>query len=395
MKPPVLETRSSARVALSAAVAATLLLVSSGLAQDDSARPDQVFGRKRGGNPTVLTGTVVEDGLENVVLDQSGKEVKHPSLLVDRIEWGDAPIAFRDGVLYFDRREFESATGRFRLAAGDAAAREVVRAAARLGAGRSLLRWGARNPAHFDEAVEEFSRFIDDHAESRQLPSARSLLGRARLLAGDATGAAGQFEALFGELQGETATTGYPPVLCLEAGLCAAEAQLVAGDAAAAKDLFARTDTAAATYRATLDETDERRAPLRADLQALSTRAILGEGYCALADGQVPQARAFFEGKLSSDGPAPAALRFGAGFGLAECDFAEEHWREAQLGFARISATDHTSRDRAARALVRLAQCAEKLGDTDYRKDVRTWLTTVVESYGDTPAAPEARALLQ
>ena len=377
------------------ALALVLLFALPTAAQDSLARPDQVVGRKRSGNPVTVSGTVTADTLSEVLIDQDGNEVKIASELVDRVDWGDAPISFHDGLVYFDRGDYESASARFRLAAGDAAARDVVRAAARFRAGDALLRWGYADPAHFAEARQELQSFLDEHADNRQLPEARYLLARAEWLAGESEAAATRLEALFGELQGETATQGYAPHLCLLAGIEAADAKLQAGDAAGAKELYTRCGEALAAYRATLDESDEALAPIFARLQPLAARAALGEGFTTLVEGQVRQARTFFEGKLSGNGSVPAAQRFGATFGLAECDFAEEKWRAAQLAYANISATDHTSRDRVARALLRLAQCAEKLGDSDYRQDHRNWLTTVVERYGDTPWAREARELLQ
>ncbi len=383
-----------AAVLLSAPLFVAPLFALPAAGQDGPIRPDQVSGRKRTGSPVTVSGVVTSNTLEEVLIDQSGKEVKMPAQLVDRIDWGDAPLSFHDGLLYFERKDFESAAARFRLAAGDAAARDVVRASARLHAGASLLNWGAADPAHLAEAKEELQGFLDDYADNREVPRARYLLGRAQLLAGEADAAATTLEGLFGELQGETATQGYAPALCLTAGLDAADAKLQAGDVDGAKALYASCDAALTAYRATLDETDEVAAATLAELVPLAARASLGEGFCALAEGQVRQARTFFEGKLSGNGSVPDAQRFGAAFGLAECDFAEEKWRQAQLACARISATDHTSRERVARALVRMAQCAEKLGDTDYRQDYRIWLTTVVERYGDTTVASEARELL-
>ncbi len=394
MTRPALQTRPSRRSTLAAAL---LLAVAapSAIAQDGPARPDQVSGHKRSGAPVTVSGVVTANTLAEVVIDQSGKEVKMPSELVDHIDWGDAPVSFHDGLVYFGRGDFESASARFRLTAGDAAARGVVQAAARLLAGESLLRWASQDPSHLSEAADELRTFLDDHPDNREVPHARYLLGRVAMLSGENAAAAESLGALFGELQGDTATEGYAPALCLRAGLDAADAKLAAGDTAGAKELYASCDAAIASYRASLDESEERLAPVLATLQTLAARAALGEGFCSLADGQVRQARTFFEGKLSGNGSVPAAQRFGASFGLAECDFAEEKWRDAQLAYAHVSAIDHTSRDRVARALVRLAQCAEKLRDTDYRQDFRNWLTTVVERYGDTPAARQARELLE
>jgi hypothetical protein len=63
--------------------------------------------------------------------------------------------------------------------------------------------------------------------------------------------------------------------------------------------------------------------------------------------------------------------------------------------FAKVSALDHTDRDRVARALVGLADVTLKLADSTANADAKKWLGTVAELYGDTPAAAQAAALLQ
>ena len=117
--------------------------------------------------------------------------------------------------------------------------------------------------------------------------------------------------------------------------------------------------------------------------------ANTGEGFCLLAEGKLPQAKTFFQGRL--DDPTESAA---ATLGLAETQLALGELRAAQIGFAKVSASDHRSRDRVARALIGLAQTTVQLGDSESESTRTQYLQDVMTRYGDTPAARQASELL-
>lgn len=352
-----------------------------------TAQRDQVLYRNAAGQAKTESGTVVENSLAKVRIDIGPRERDFETGSVDRVVFGDVPPAYAEGSAYFDRGDFENAAKQYQLAAGDASARDVVKAAARLRAAESWMRRGAADASAFVQAKTEAEVFLADSPNNRSVPEARALLGRATWLGGDPAAAAEVFRALYQEAQGAEPTPGYSYPVCYQSGVFAAEAFLATGDGATARTLFNELSGALATLLASLDADD----PSRGLLTALHAKAQLGEGFCLLADGQNAQARTFFQGQLSAAGKSNSAQRFGAQLGLAEALLADGNARQAQIEFAQVSAIDYTDRDNVARALVGLAECALQLSDTDARKQADAWLQTVRDQYGDTPAVLRAQ----
>ncbi len=372
----------------------TLVFVGTSAAsvQDDSgAKPDQIFRvHPRTGKVSALTGTITENSLETVRLDRAGKENTYASSEIVRIVWGAIPPAHRDGSTYAERGDHENAVARFRVAAGDASSREVVRADARLRAAGELLAWGAQDPNRFTECAAEAARFLTDFPSNREVPQARWLKGRATRLAGDAAGAAAEFRALYEEGANDPPTTGYPRALCLDAGLAAARAFLATGDTGSARALFTALEGAYQQAASALEDTASAERSL---LLLGAGDASVGEGHCLLAGGQASQAVRYFESKLGR-ADLPASARFSATLGLAEAYLAGDELRRSQVEFAKVSSLDYKSRDRIARALVGMSDAALKINDSSAKADAKLWLTKVGEVFGDTPSAAKAATLL-
>jgi tetratricopeptide (TPR) repeat protein len=283
---------------------------------------------------------------------------------------------------------FEDAAAKFRVAAGDAGARPLVQAAAQVRAAEALLAWGARDPLRFEEATAAAQAFLATHPEHRLTARAQVIAARGLVLSGKAAEGAALYREVFAKLAGGVAAPGYDAPTCLRAGLAAARAAISTGDTLAARELFTALDGGLKPLLTAPEGRDE--------LAAIHGEVQLGEGFAELAAGNSKAALTFFQGKLSGlNGSASDAVRSAATLGLGEALLAEGQARRASVEFARVSALDHTDRDRVARAQVRLAQCAEQLKDKDSKKNSCTWLKAVVEHFGDTPSAAEARQLIQ
>jgi len=374
--------------ALGALVLAPALLGATATPLGAQSRPDQVLWTNARGRTVTDSGTITTNSLEKVVIERSRGDRSIDSVNVQRVVFGDVPPSFLEGTAYFDRRQFAEAAKAFQLAAGDASARDIVKARARLSAAEAHLQHGAQDPSAFGLARAEAETFLGDYADNRELPEVRLLLGRAQRLSGDAAGAAKTYDELFGEAA--AGTVGYSKKICFRAGIGAAEAYIAAGDADKARSLYGTLESAITAGLADLDE----RSPDRREFLLLQNQARLGEGFCLLAKGSTSQAKTFFTGRLDgANGNAP--LRHGARLGLAEALLAEGKVREAQIQFAQVSAIDHTDRDRVARALVGLAQCSLKLSDKNANQKAKRSLETVRDHYGDTPSVLQAQVLLQ
>lgn len=384
---PMRPSKSLRRTVLgtSATLLALVSLAVSGTAQKGGGKPDHVLWRNQRGQSNTVVGTVTENSLANVVVDTASSQRKLDALAIERVEFGEVPQSYADAQTYLARGDIENAAAKFTLAAGDAGARPVVRAHARLAAAQAWLKRGASDRSALDKAKQECEQFLSEFATNREVPEARLLLGRLQRLSGKAAEAAATYEGLYKEAASGTA--GYPARISYQAGLRAAEAYLAAKEVPKARELYLGLDAALGGALANLGDGD----PLRPLLTSIQSEARLGEGYCLLAAGTLSQAKTFFQGQISS-AEKQAARLFGARLGLGEALLAEGNARAAQLEFAQVSAIDHTDQDRTARALVGLAESAIAL---NAKPDAKLWLETVRTQHGDTPAALKAQELLQ
>jgi len=359
-------------------------------AQEVSSRPDQVFRvNPRTGKVAKISGTILENNLEQVRVELEGKEQSYASSEVLRIIWGGVPAPYREAMVYLGRKDHENALALFRVAAGFDAARPVVRADARLKAAESLLAWGAADPLRYAECITEIDRFLADYPQSRDVPRVRWMKGRAQWLSGDTSSATATFRALYEQGASEPATTGYDRALCLEAGLAAARTSMAENDTRTARELFAALEIAFGQAASAAEDGSDARARLLAG----QGEAAVGEGWCLLAGGQADQALRFFEARVARP-ELGFAGRYSARLGLAEAYLMGAELRLAMIEFAKVSALDPTSRDRNARALIGLADTKLKLGDSDAKAKARLWLEKVTEQFGDTPSAIRAAEML-
>lgn len=352
-----------------------------------SGKPDTIYRRnERTGRVIALSGIVLENSLTQVKLDRNGKTASYDAASIVRIDWGSVPPSYRDGMTYRRRSDWAQAVTSFRIAATDASTRNVLQADARLQACEALLRYGASDPGQFAEAVKEADRLTTDFASSSLVPRARAIQARALRLTGDDAAAATAFESLYGEGASDPATSGYDRQACLRAGLQAAWCHLEAGDSVRARELFGATKGALEGLAAGLSGGDPQ---VLTRLVDLAGEAAMGEGFCLLAGGDASSALAFFERTTARSDAAPGA-RYAALLGRGEALLALEKLRDAQLCFAEVAALEHTNPDRAARAVLGLAQTTLALGDGDAAGAARRWLTVISDSYGDTPSARKA-----
>jgi TolA-binding protein len=356
----------------------------------DGQRPDQVHVHdKERDRRTVVTGVVVENTLTSVRVEREGKETRVDPVEVERITWGTVSPAFREAQVFYDRGDYENAAARFRQAT-DTEERDVTKAVARWRAGEALLELGASDPSRYAEALEEFQRFLADHPQNRHVPQVRMMQARATRLSGDAKAAGALYKSLYEEGASATPTPGYDRLLCMRAGLEAAESLIEAGETLGAREILGvlKSSISSMQPQVAADSAESE------ELARLAAEADLGEGYVLIANEQASQAESFFQSRLQNADSAGATMRYGAMMGLGEAYRAENKYNEARVLFARVSAIDFTNRDRSARALLRLAQTTLDLKEPDATARARKWLTELVESFGDTPSAGPARELL-
>lgn len=381
---------SRALATLAVLALSALFTGTAGASSAQSAKPDQLVIRRGTGATRSLSGELTKYSLDGVTLDTGGRTQRFDANEVVRATFGDVPKNYAEAVIYAGRSEWESAAARFKLVAGDAGARDLVRASSRLRLAEALMRLGTHDSNFFAEAQDAAAKFIADYADNLEVPLARGVQARAMLLTGDAAGAAELYTALASELQNGVPTPGYDLESTASAGLAAARAWVAAGDTIKAREAFAAAKTNLTT--AVTNAEDEE---LKARLGRLLDRADLGEGWVLLASDNASGARTFFEGELNRNPDGSSAQRFGALLGLGEALLAEGETTRAQLALAKVAALDPVDRDRSARAQIGLARCAlANTGDPKSREHARTAAQTVLDRYGDTPSLAAAQELL-
>lgn len=346
-------------------ILALVLTLALALAGDGPAHPDLVRVRAADGAVETLMGRVLEDSGARVVVEVGAERRELAPRAVLALELGLAPGPWREGVVARARGDLATAAARFAEAASGPD--PVVGAHARLAAAECELRSGA-----LASARRELEGFLAEHGASRLAPEARFELGRVERLEGNAGRAAETLAALFHE-------PGASPELAARAGLDAAEAELAAREPERARALHAEV----ARF---LDALAPEDAPA-----ALRARARRGEGLVRLALGDGPAALAFFRAELGRAAGEDETL--GARLGLARALLATGDGPGARREFARVAALDAFDEERAALALVGLAESALELGERA-EPERRRALETVRERYAHTPAAVRARELL-
>lgn len=350
-----------------------------------TAKPDEIFRvDRRSGKTVMVKGRIEQHGLERVMV---AKGESQPTRIdtsdVVEIVFGDVPPSYSEGLRYVERGDFENAVARFRVAAGDAAARPIVQGRARLRAAEALLAWGASDPTRFREAAEEAGRFLASFPEDRNVPFATALQGRCQVLAGDPTTGAATLKALFEA--GQAARVGYPKLMTLQAGFDAAMALLAAGKSTEGRAQFdALGSTIAGVTEDGLSAAD------KAQLANLRELATMGSGWVSIAEGQGDRAESFFRGLVERQ--TTGAGRTAARLGLGEALLLQSKFRAAELTLASASALCYTSADFEARALVGLAQAHLGLGEA---AEAKRALERVLRDLGTTPAAARAAELLK
>lgn len=337
----------------------------------------------RTGKTQAIQGTVTSDGLDKIEITlRDGDSKGYGSLEVIQVIWGDVPTEFEDGQKFGRRMDWENAVKSYQAAAESSNARGPVKAAARMASVEAMISWGASQPARFADAVAEADRFLAEFTENRHLPSVRALKARAAWLSGDAEAARDGYRALHDA--GSGGADGYPALMVAEAALSAGHAAIAAKDTGTAREFFTAAENAFREIAAG-DTVDATRAAAGVE------EASLGESYSRIAREDFAGARGALERAV--DKMETPAGRAAARLALGHClvGLGENQAAIRVLGW--VSGLDHSNADRRAMALVALAQAEMGLGDKG-RTAAKAALDRVVASYGGTPAAATARAIL-
>jgi hypothetical protein len=380
-------------------LAAALLFPAPAAGQDKARAEDRSGVQKkpaisdvivRAGGQRLRNCEVLSDTIEQLTYRQGGVTKSLPAADVLRIEWSDPPEALTRGELAEEKGELLRAASYYAEAARSAA-REPLRTDATFRSARCQARAAAGDPASARAAAAALARFRGAHAESRLVPMALLLQGRALRHARTLE----ESEQVLEELEALASARSLGPLWHAQAAHERALTLMEGGRFDDARFAYQRTSATIAAMR-------DDRAKLSPELQSLLLAAELGQGDGLIAAGKLAEAGGFYD-RLAARAGADASLAVAALGGRAEVAWFEGVARKdatllrtAQALCARVIATDALDGDSTAKALYYSGKILQALGPElekgDPARRAADYFSRVVKYFPGTRWAEKAQA---
>ncbi len=328
--------------------------------------------------------------VDKVTYKQKGSETVISSSQVDRVKWDDAPEAYRQAEIAESLGRFEDAAQLYLTATQDGKAREVIKVEARFLAGRAYLKTAGNSKTKAEAAGKTVEEYVSAAPDGFYLPEARIILGRVKILGGEA----GAAEDLMTAMVTDASKGGWPNHWVAQAQFVKAQAQSVQG----------KHDEARNSYRAVVSTAD----------------AALGEGpqnnqelLALQVEAKVMQGETFIQQKFYDDALSYfRTLSSGGGTGLKAAGRAGEGQilflkgkdkgdvrllRQAQLALAEAAIEADTNPNTSAKALFYMGKVLQALGDkeADSIARAKSYFESVTISYPRTSWASLAKKELE
>ncbi|MHC4515870.1 MAG: tetratricopeptide repeat protein, partial [Planctomycetota bacterium] len=241
--------------------------------------------------------------VDKVTYKQRGKENVISSSQVESVKWDDPPEAFAKAEVANTLKRFDDAAQLYLTAAKDEKAREVIRLEAQFLAGRACLMAAGGNKTKADAAGKVVEDYVNAAPDGFHLPEAKLILGKVKILTGDAAGA----EDLMAVVEADAGRGGWPGHWVAQAQFVKAQAQSAQGKHDDARNSYKMVVT---TVGAALGQ-----GPLHnKDLLLLQTEAKVMQGETFIQQKYYDDALAYFRALASSGGAGlKAAARTGEG----------------------------------------------------------------------------------
>jgi hypothetical protein len=307
-----------------------------------------------------------------------------------RIEWSEPPEAFTRGELAEEKGEFEPAANYFAEAA-NSDAREPLRIDAAFRSARCQVRAAVSQPEKATAAAAALQAFRDTHKESRLLPMAMLLHGRALRYAGKFDESA----AVLKELEDLATAKGLGQTWDAQAKYERGLAMMEADKFDEARFAFQGASSAITAIR-------DGGTKLSRELQSMLLAAEVGQGEGLIAANKVSEAAQFYD-QLAAKAGADPSLAIAAAGGKAEAAYFEGvakkdplMLRSAQTLCARVIATDLLDGDSTAKALYYSGKILLALGPdlekADPAKRAADYFSRVVKYFPGSRWARRAQA---
>lgn len=333
---------------------------------------------------------VISESYIEVKYKRGAQERAITSDKVTSITYYDVPEAYRNGLDYQKKGEYENALNSFQLAMEKKSVRSWIQTYGLLETAKANQQWGLSSKDKFKDAIDAFNKLLELDPQTRFYPEVLFRLASCHAANGDLSSA----EKAFDKLAQESYDKKLGVIWEAKAKYEKALAQLNGGSHDEAERSF-RTAMTFATEQAKDSKNDENPA-LKAELNQIAGLARLMQGTVMIRKNKIREARQFFEA-IVQDATSGRDAKAGAECGLGECLMAEKKYKEAQLQFARAKVLYYDIEEEGARATYFMGELclALKNEEPNHKMRARNYFMEVVDAYPDTSWAKKARAKIE
>ncbi len=322
---------------------------------------------------TIAGVTVIRDGFDKVEIDRDGDGKADESveaIEVKDVSYGDAPLAYRQGVVYFKQDRYDEAVKYFVAALKDQKGeegREIrswVKAYAAYYAGECRRHLGAVSKAMLVEARRAYEDAAKAEPRGRLAPHAIRGGGLCFMEEGKALAAGGEFAKLVGGDYGDE--------WVLRGKLLRARLLSRTGKHDDARKLCEEVRVVAE----------------KANRPVLTRSARIARSEVLLAAGEYAQAREIFYEIAREADERDAKTKARAYNAIADCFLGEKKTREALLAYLRVRVLYFEASDELPRALYGAALCFTKLRQPERTREL---LAVLEKEHAGSPWTQKAK----
>ncbi|MHC4942931.1 MAG: tetratricopeptide repeat protein [Planctomycetota bacterium] len=331
------------------------------------------------------------------VIGETYKEIRYKlrssekTITTDKVEeiiYYDVPTAFKNGLAFVEKGEYENALNSFQLAMEARGVRDWIQVYSLFEKAKAYQQWGLSDNSKFKNAVETFNELLDQAPETRFYAEVLFGLAMSYSLSGDLANAVKAFDQLAQEAYEKKLGVIWEARAKYEKAL----AQMNGGK----YDDAERDLRSAMTFATEQAKTVKDDPGLQATLNRIAGLARLNQGTVLIKKKKNSDARRFFEEILNNTSSSRDA-QAGAMCGLGECLLSEKKLKEAQEQFATAKVLYFDLAEEGARATYFLGELCLELKDKEpnYKKRAKDYFQEVIDLYPETSWAKQARAKIE
>lgn len=346
-------------------------------------KKDVIYRKDTGKSMTV--DRVVSETYTEVKYKKGGKESKLNADRVARIQYFDAPDAWKNGLSLLSKGQFENAINSFTLAMESSKVRPWIKTYGLYQIGKAYQQWSLSSPVKIKDAVKTFNKLLKDDPQTRFYMDVMYNLGKSYSISGDLPNCIKTLDKL--------AQDAYDKKLGViweaRAKFEKAVAQMNGGAFNEADRDLRSARTFATEQLKSAGEDQE----LALELKKIKGLSQLYQGSVLIKKKKYSDATRFFK-SIINDKTSDEVAKAGAAVGLGECLLAEKKLKEAQAQFAEAKVLYSYLEEEGARATYYLGLVCLELKEKEpgYKKRAKEYFSEVIKGYPNTEWAKMAQA---